>query len=199
MSKKNKKLKILVEHVWANPNKPLHIWQARNMCIWDSVIQMLKFVWHDVHSNSIGNDYGVNVWYNIVWHLYYDYPIENTEPKTYNDFFINYKKDFEIDEKTLNFDFQIDDVILTQARDIIKKTIEFDDYLQKAVDEYKPNYISKYLFELCQQFNQYYQSTKILDENDLNWTKAKIFIIQKVKQTIKKWMQIIWIPTIEEM
>jgi len=72
----HKSEKVLIEYMNANPNKALHIWQARNICIGDSMRRIYKYLWYQVHTTNYGDDSWVNVWYNIVWHLYYWYPIE---------------------------------------------------------------------------------------------------------------------------
>ena len=69
--------KTIVEYMSANPNKPLHIWQARNVCIWDSIRRIYSYCWYDVHSFDYWDDSWVNVWYNLVWHLYYKIPRES--------------------------------------------------------------------------------------------------------------------------
>jgi len=69
--------KTIVEYMSANPNKPLHIWQARNVCIWDSIRRVYSYCGYDVHSFDYWDDSWVNVWYNLVWHLYYDIPRES--------------------------------------------------------------------------------------------------------------------------
>ena len=70
-------VRTIVEYMSANPNKPLHIWQARNICIWDSIRRIYTYCWYDVHSFDYWDDSWVNVWYNLVWHLYYKIPFES--------------------------------------------------------------------------------------------------------------------------
>lgn len=74
------KRRIIVEYMNANPNKPLHIGQARNICIGDSMIRLFRSVGNTVHGVNYGDDSGVNVGYNIVGHLHYGMPVE-TEKK----------------------------------------------------------------------------------------------------------------------
>ncbi len=76
----NSKTKVLVEYMSANPNKPLHIGQARNVCIGDSMRRIYEYLKYDVTTCDYGDDSGVNIWYNIVGHLFYDIPVE-TEKK----------------------------------------------------------------------------------------------------------------------
>ncbi|MCF7835149.1 arginine--tRNA ligase [Candidatus Gracilibacteria bacterium] len=69
--------KVIVEYMSANPNKPLHIGQARNICIGDSIRRIYSYCGYDVHSFDYGDDSGVNVGYNLVGHLYYKIPLES--------------------------------------------------------------------------------------------------------------------------
>lgn len=66
---------VMIEYMSANPNKPLHIGQARNICIGDSMRRIYEYVWYQVTSCNYGDDSGVNVGYNIVGHLYHNIPI----------------------------------------------------------------------------------------------------------------------------
>lgn len=70
------KKKVCVEFLSANPNKALHIWQARNICIWDSISNIYRFLWFDVENINYWDDSWVNVWFNILWHVEYWFPVE---------------------------------------------------------------------------------------------------------------------------
>ncbi len=74
--KGNRNWKILLEYMSANPNKPLHIGQARNICIGDTLRRTYQHAWYDIQTSDYGDDSGVNVGYNMVWHLYYGLPLE---------------------------------------------------------------------------------------------------------------------------
>ncbi|MCX6822512.1 MAG: arginine--tRNA ligase [candidate division SR1 bacterium] len=70
-----RKEKILIEYMSANPNKPLHIGQARNVCVGDSVRRIYEHLGYTPTTCDYGDDSGVNIGYNIVGHLYYDIPV----------------------------------------------------------------------------------------------------------------------------
>lgn len=59
-----------------NPNKPLHVGHARNVCIGDTLRRVYTELWYNIQTSHYGDDSGVNVWYNIVGHLSYDIPLE---------------------------------------------------------------------------------------------------------------------------
>lgn len=68
--------KILLEYMSGNPNKPLHVGHARNVCIGDTLRRSFETAWYEIQTSHYGDDSGVNVWYNIVGHLYYWLPLE---------------------------------------------------------------------------------------------------------------------------
>ena len=67
--------KVLIEYMSANPNKPLHIGQARNVCVGDSIRRIYEYLGYTPTTCDYGDDSGVNIGYNIVGHLYYDIPV----------------------------------------------------------------------------------------------------------------------------
>ncbi len=67
--------KLLIEYMSANPNKPLHIWQARNVCVGDSMRRIYEHLGYKPTTCDYGDDSGVNIGYNIVGHMYYDIPV----------------------------------------------------------------------------------------------------------------------------
>jgi arginyl-tRNA synthetase len=69
--------KILLEYMSWNPNKPLHVWHARNVCIWDTLRRSYEALGYNIETSHYGDDSWVNVWYNIVGHLYYGYPLDS--------------------------------------------------------------------------------------------------------------------------
>ena len=76
--------RVLMEHMNANPNKPLHLGQARNICIADSLIRSYRYLGNFVHSVNYGDDSGVNIAYNIVGHMHYDIPVEPKDKEKFD-------------------------------------------------------------------------------------------------------------------
>ena len=80
-------------------------------------------------------------------------------------------------------------------KDILIHLAQFSDYIYKAAQEYKPNYVARYLLDLSKLFNSYYNNTnkKITDSN------SALALVFSVKQTLKNWLSILWIEAPEEM
>ena len=52
---------IVVESPGPNTNKPLHIWHIRNILLWNSLLEILKFAWFDTKRVDIINDRGIHI------------------------------------------------------------------------------------------------------------------------------------------
>ena len=79
--------------------------------------------------------------------------------------------------------------------------IELNNYkniLQKAQEQNEPSIISKYTFEICKLFNKFYTSEKVVTD-DLESTKAKVFMIKNLKEILTHLFGLICIDTVEEM
>lgn len=77
--------------------------------------------------------------------------------------------------------------------------IAFQDYLDKAVEEYKPSTICRYAIELCQHINSYYQSHHIIDESNLTQTSHRIEMIRQAQQYLWQAMDLVCVPRVEVM
>jgi len=80
-------------------------------------------------------------------------------------------------------------------KDLLIHLSQFSDYIAKAAQEYKPNYIARYLLDLSKLFNSYYNNTskKITDSN------SALALVFAVKQILKNWLSILGIQAPEEM
>lgn len=80
-------------------------------------------------------------------------------------------------------------------KDILIHLAQFGDYISKAAQEYKPNYVARYLLDLSKLFNSYYNNTnkKITDSN------SALALVLSVKQVLKNWLSILGIEAPEEM
>lgn len=76
---------------------------------------------------------------------------------------------------------------------------EFGDVVAKAADEYKPSLVARYVLELARMFNTYYQSTKVLIEDDLPLTQARLALVASVQQVLHNGLQLLWIEAPEKM
>ena len=81
---------------------------------------------------------------------------------------------------------------------LIKKLNDFPKLINKIGENYKLSLMCHYLLDLCQEFNTYYHSTKIIQENkDLE--SARLSLIYAIKEVIKKGLTLLGIEALKEM
>jgi arginyl-tRNA synthetase len=74
----------------------------------------------------------------------------------------------------------------------------FSDVVVKAAQEYKPNLIARYILELTQLFNRYYQQTQIIVE-DAALQQARVALVASVQQVLGNALHLLGIETVERM
>jgi arginyl-tRNA synthetase len=68
--------RVQVEHMNSNPNKAMHIGTARNTCLGDSLVRILRFTGHEVYSLNYVDDSGAQMADYLVGHFYLGMPLE---------------------------------------------------------------------------------------------------------------------------
>jgi arginyl-tRNA synthetase len=81
---------------------------------------------------------------------------------------------------------------------LVKKLEFFQLTLIRAAQHCEPSIVSKYLLDLCSTFNRFYQHHRILiDDTDLK--KARILLVDSVRQVIKNGLGILGLKAPERM
>ena len=89
--------------------------------------------------------------------------------------------------------FKEDDELL-----LVKKLETFPLTIIRAAQHCEPSILSKYLLDLCGTFNRFYQHHRILiDDTELK--KARILLVDSVRQVIKNGLKILGLKTPERM
>lgn len=70
--------------------------------------------------------------------------------------------------------------------------------ITRAADHYEPSILSKHLLDLCSIFNRYYQHHKILID-DVELRKARILLVDSIRQVIKNGLSILGLNSPERM
>ncbi|BCR22008.1 arginine--tRNA ligase [Borrelia sp. HM] len=83
--------------------------------------------------------------------------------------------------------------------EIVKIISEFEEHIIKASKDLNPSIIANYSYSLAKSFSIYYQDIKIIDENNLELTNARIHLSKAVLQTIKNCMNLLNIPYMKKM
>jgi arginyl-tRNA synthetase len=83
--------------------------------------------------------------------------------------------------------------------EIIKKLYDFKNVLKTATVNLEPHRICYYLQEIAGMFHTYYYNTKIVDENDIRLTNARLSLAEAVAVTIKIGLELLGVSAPERM
>lgn len=84
-----------------------------------------------------------------------------------------------------------------QAWSIITTLISFPETIKRAIEEYDPSQIAKYVIELSRAFNKYNASVRILDNNELK--QERLSLVCAVTVILKEGLRLLGLQAPEEM
>lgn len=85
-----------------------------------------------------------------------------------------------------------------KEQNLIMRLAKYPEAVLRAGGNYDPSEIAKYLFELAQEFNNYYHNVPVL-KADEEIKKARLVLINAVSVIIKNGLELLGIETVEEM
>ncbi len=68
--------------------------------------------------------------------------------------------------------------------ELMKKLIGFPQLLESVADTREPHRLATYVFELAGMFHKYYAKHKVIDEENIDVTKGRLFLITAVKNVL---------------
>ena len=83
-----------------------------------------------------------------------------------------------------------------KEKQLILKLSKFPDLVKSAANQLSPNLIANYTYELAQQFNEYYHSTKVIGSDS---EQFKLNLVNATSQVIKNGLNLLGIETLERM
>ncbi len=95
---------------------------------------------------------------------------------------------------------KFDSSLLKDKREIalLRKLYIFPEIITKAAEEYMPNYIATYLFELAQNFNLFYNEIRVL-QAEKNVSLARLHLAGAVSLVLKNGLALLGIEAPEKM
>ena len=84
------------------------------------------------------------------------------------------------------------------ASSLEKILCRFSEEVETSIKAWEPHHVSQYLLTLAREYNSWYASTKILDENNSNlaWN---LWVVQSVMHVLKNGLYCLGIETVERM
>jgi arginyl-tRNA synthetase len=86
-----------------------------------------------------------------------------------------------------------------EEKALLLKLASFEEEVQRASNEYKPNYVARWCLDVAQLFNSYYHNHKIIDDSNLELSKARLHLLQSILQVMKNALNLLWIDAVESM
>jgi arginyl-tRNA synthetase len=96
-------------------------------------------------------------------------------------------------------DLQLVSSLEPAERDVLHVVSQFENKIREAAKDYSPAVIANYAFDLAKQYNQFYQSIPIFNEEDPAKLKFRIAVSESVAFILKKAMRLLGIFVPEKM
>jgi arginyl-tRNA synthetase len=87
----------------------------------------------------------------------------------------------------------------SEERDLIHYLYKFPETVVKAAQQYSPNYLCEYLFNLSQKFNFFYTTKPIMSENSSSTRIARMIITRKSNEVLKLGLSLLGIEAPDKM
>lgn len=94
------------------------------------------------------------------------------------------------------------DVRLLQSEkevDLLQKLAEFPKVITQSAKNYSPHHLTQYVYDLAAHLHSFYNAEKVLDENNMDLTKARLALMKAVRITISNALALIGVSAPEKM
>ena len=82
---------------------------------------------------------------------------------------------------------------------VLRKLLKFPEVVTQVSEDYLPNLLCNYLFELSQTFNAFYQEVPVLQEENDDLRSFRLQLVTATAQVIKNGLYLLGIEAPEEM
>jgi len=109
------------------------------------------------------------------------------------------RKAAQIEQMPSEADIQNLQELQTAEQSLIAMLNDYPAKLKEAADNYSPDIIAQYVYELAKEYNRFYQEISIFNEEDESALRFRIALSQKVAEVIKKGMGLLGADVPEQM
>jgi len=86
-----------------------------------------------------------------------------------------------------------------EEKQVLLLLAEYGNVIEKALAQYNPSTITRYCFDLAQTFNNFYNTHKIILEDNPELSNARLMLCHAVKEVLTDALSVLTIETVEEM
>jgi arginyl-tRNA synthetase len=83
--------------------------------------------------------------------------------------------------------------------DILKKMISLQDVLNTIATSYQTHLLSYYMIELANFFHSYYSNSRIVDEDNIELSKARLFVLFLIRESLGLGLRLLELDSLERM
>jgi arginyl-tRNA synthetase len=87
----------------------------------------------------------------------------------------------------------------TSEQEVLKVIYKFPEVVMQSANQYAPNLVCVYLYELCQKFNAFYNDSPILKTAQGDIRDFRLFLTAATKQVIKNGLYLLGIQAVDSM
>lgn len=104
-------------------------------------------------------------------------------------------------EQGFELDGQYDLSLITSEKEyeVLKKLGDFPQVIAEAAEKRLPHRITNYIFDLASTFHSFYNAEKVLDQEQVERSKARLALIQAVRITLRNALALIGVSAPEKM
>ena len=176
---------VVVDYIWANVWKPMHIWHLCTPLQWQTCINTFKKLWYQVIGDSHIGDWWIIFWKLIVWYSYYwdEEQLKNDAVEHLFEIYVKISSDAESNSK-LEQDFR--DAFKLLASGDASSIVLWKKFTSSSIDSM--NILLNRLFvqpdyNIGESFYEWLNLPKIEDYPDLKYSMHQI-----VTELIEKWI-----------
>ncbi|MEK4876296.1 arginine--tRNA ligase [Bacillus sp. FSL W8-0102] len=105
------------------------------------------------------------------------------------------------EEQQISIDDQVDLSLLGTEKeiDLLKKLGDFPLVIADAAEKRTPHRVANYIQELASAFHSFYNANKVLDQDHLSLSKARLSLVKAVQITLKNALSLIGVSAPEKM
>jgi len=99
------------------------------------------------------------------------------------------------------FSYQSSAISLNQPQEfaLAKHLLNFGLVLEAAADEYRPNFICTYLFELAGHFTSFYENCPVLKADSAEMRNSRLVLCDLTARVLKQGLEVLGIEVLEQM
>lgn len=83
--------------------------------------------------------------------------------------------------------------------ELVKQMANLEDVVSRALNEASPNIIANYAYNIAKKFSSFYNNCPVLNAGDEGLTKARVLLIDSVRQVIGNCLTLLGIEKVEVM